>query len=139
VRDIDVHTQLRRQSPAYFILQLILLTTRCWLGVMKSRIPHTKSADSQDKRPQQSRGDSSTVHASLKLLGAPHLEDEEFFRLYRGSLADVLLFVSEHMKGRRQVALARAEIHQYVPRMHPVKLHRSIGHPDCGSCVLSRI
>ncbi|KAF8234527.1 hypothetical protein L208DRAFT_1393929 [Tricholoma matsutake] len=81
---------------------------------MKSRIPHPRSADAHqlDKHPQQSRDDSSTVYAALKLLGAPHIEHEEFIRLYRGSLADALFFVSEHMKGRRQVAFARAEIHQ---------------------------
>ena len=67
-----------------------------------------------EKPPQHSRGhrDSSTVHAALELLGAPRLEAGEFARLYRGSLADVLFFVTEHMQGRRQVALARAEIHQ---------------------------
>jgi hypothetical protein len=79
---------------------------------MKSRIPHPQSADGEEKRPQGSHGDSSTVHAALNVLGAPHLDAEEFHRLYRGSLADALLFVSEHMIGRKRVAIARAEIYQ---------------------------
>jgi hypothetical protein len=83
--------------------------------MVRSRIPHAKSSrDGQDKRSQQSRCDASSVHAALKLLGAPDIETEEFLRLYRGSLADALFFISEHMKGRRQVALARTEIYQCV-------------------------
>ena len=79
--------------------------------MMKSRIPHPKeTTDSQHKRIQESCGDASTVHAALNAIGAPIVETEEFLRLYRGSLADALLFVSEHIKGRRHVALARAEI-----------------------------
>lgn len=80
--------------------------------MMKSRIPHPKETtdDSQHKRIQESRDDASTVHAALNSLGAPLVQTEEFLRLYRGSLADALFFVSEHIKGRRHVALARAEI-----------------------------
>ena len=68
--------------------------------------------NSTEEHPQKSCGhrDSSTVHAALEMLGAPHLEVEEFSRLYRGSLADVLFFVSEHVQGRRQVAAARDEM-----------------------------
>jgi hypothetical protein len=80
---------------------------------MKSRIPHPQSAtDGEEDHPQGSHGDSSTVHAALNALGAPHLDTEEFQRLYRGSLADALRFVSEHMKGRKEVTLARAGVHK---------------------------
>jgi len=97
---------------------------------MESGISHPKP---MERISQQSRGsrDSSTVHVALELLGAPRLEPEEFIRLYRGLLADVLSFVTEHMLGRRQVALARAEIHQLWGLRS--KLHSKPYHETAGS------
>jgi len=102
---------------------------------MKSRIPYPKPAEVRDKSPQEPRDIPSTVHAAIELLGAPHLEVKEFHRLYHGTLADVLLFVSEHMKGRRQIALARTEIHRYVRRNRPVQGCGPIRRVGCGRCV----
>ncbi|KAF8066760.1 hypothetical protein FPV67DRAFT_1496336 [Lyophyllum atratum] len=80
---------------------------------MKSRIPHAKPSSHRD-HPQSSSptSDPSHVHASLLALGAPPISLEEFTRLYKGPFADVMLFMSDHIKGRRAVARDRHRIQQ---------------------------
>ncbi|RDB26768.1 hypothetical protein Hypma_005371 [Hypsizygus marmoreus] len=95
---------------------------------MKSRIPQAKAGHSQNaERPSlRSTSDLSTVHAALDLLGAPTIEEEEFNRLYSGPFADTLLFMSEHLKGRRQVAVDRHAIH----KLREVRSQLHVKQPD---------
>lgn len=83
---------------------------------MKSKIPHPKTTRSDEKRVPSSSSsaipDPILIQDALILLGAPHIEREEFSRVYHGPLAEALAFVSEHMKGRKEVTLARHRIHQ---------------------------
>lgn len=79
---------------------------------MKSRIPKPPSV--YDQHSQQAKVDASEIIATLNLLGAPAIEPEDFNRLYNGPFADVLLFVSRHVKGRKQVAVDRHHIHKYI-------------------------
>jgi hypothetical protein len=82
---------------------------------MKSKIPHPKTSRS-DKQSQPAPGaerpNTHSVQEALNLLGIPHIEAEEFNRLYHGPLTNILLFVSEHIKGRQEAALARNRIYQ---------------------------
>lgn len=92
-----------------------LLLNRYWFHpytmTTKSRIPQSSS---QNRLEQNPKGDPRAVHEAFNSLGAPSIEPEEFNRLYIRPFADVLLFLSEHVKGRRRVALDRHHIHQYV-------------------------
>lgn len=84
---------------------------------MKSKIPHPKTAFNDEKaRASRNRAtnDPILIQDALILLGAPHIEREEFGRVFHGPLADVLVFLSEHIRGRKEVALARHRIHQWV-------------------------
>lgn len=86
---------------------------------MKSRIPHhkpTSTSTSTYKHPPTRRTNpedtdpSQPVLAAFIALGAPPIPPDEFKRLYRGPFADALLFISEHMRGREAVAVARGQI-----------------------------
>lgn len=80
---------------------------------MKSRIPHTKRSSGHDQSQAPApNGQASDVHAALLALGAPLISQEEFARLYKGPFAEVLQFMSQHIKGRQAVARDRYLIHQ---------------------------
>ncbi|GLB41027.1 hypothetical protein LshimejAT787_0902420 [Lyophyllum shimeji] len=75
---------------------------------MKSRIPQPKPISiHEDPKPPVPMAEASDVHATLLALGAPPISLDDFKRLYKGPFADVLLFMSEHVKGRKGVARDR--------------------------------
>lgn len=53
-------------------------------------------------------------YAALAALGAP-VTQEEYTRLSKGSLADILTFLSEHLVGRHAAATARHTLFLSVP------------------------
>ncbi|OBZ74286.1 hypothetical protein A0H81_05623 [Grifola frondosa] len=55
---------------------------------------------------------SDRTYELLRLVGAPEMSSEDFSRLYKGPLADALLFVAEHLVGRKKTAATRLAIHQ---------------------------
>lgn len=95
---------------------------------MKSRIPHSiileRRSDSHSQRQAHpavetantpsSDHEANTVRDALISLGAPDIPSNEFARLYCGRLANALLFVSRHVKGREEVVKAREIIHRCV-------------------------
>ncbi|KAF8880551.1 hypothetical protein BD779DRAFT_1548875 [Infundibulicybe gibba] len=87
---------------------------------MKSLPPRPKteqSAQAPVNRPAPEAGP----------LGASNVLDVlQFKRLYHGPLADALLFLSVHMKGRADVALARQQIHQ----LREMRAKSGIKHPN---------
>ncbi|KAF9465891.1 hypothetical protein BDZ94DRAFT_1306625 [Collybia nuda] len=94
----------------------ILSSSAFVIHSMKSKIPHvhhkTTRNDEKVIPSDVSVHDPIQVHDTLILLGAPHIEREEFNRMYHGPLATALTFISEHMKGRQGVSLGRHRIHQ---------------------------
>ncbi|KAH9831662.1 uncharacterized protein C8Q71DRAFT_781882 [Rhodofomes roseus] len=52
------------------------------------------------------------VRQAFLALGAPAISADEMRRLCKGPLADALLFMAEHLKGRAEVNLARQAIQQ---------------------------
>ncbi|KAI0944741.1 hypothetical protein AcW1_002379 [Taiwanofungus camphoratus] len=80
--------------------------------IPKASIHASSASSARFNRPDSSREDD--TYSSLQLLGAPELSREEFGRLCKGPLADILFFVAEHVKGRKETAAARVAIF----RMH---------------------
>jgi hypothetical protein len=80
---------------------------------MASRIPKPKPSSSSRTKPHP-RVSLDDLHASLSQLGAPQITKEELGRLYQGALGDALVFVAEHVKGRKGCAVARELIHKWV-------------------------
>ena len=54
------------------------------------------------------------VRASLQENGAPEISEEDFARLYKGRMVEVLDLVARNVVGRNHVASARTAIQQYV-------------------------
>ncbi|KAF5381755.1 hypothetical protein D9615_005447 [Tricholomella constricta] len=71
----------------------------------KSRIPQPKPSAHETSAP-----DVVQVHSALLALGAPPIALEDFTRLYHGPFADVLAFLSVHIKGRKRAAGDRWKI-----------------------------
>jgi hypothetical protein len=76
---------------------------------MSSRIPQLRHRPTK-KEPHHPSDDTShklsNLHANLTTLGAP----QDLHRICKGPLGDALFFLGEHVRGRTDVAIARAHI-----------------------------
>jgi hypothetical protein len=76
---------------------------------MSSRIPQYKPRPAKAPSP-----DLSSIHGLFHNLGAPRFSLEELSRINQGPMTEVLDFIAEHLKGRKECAVARARLHQSV-------------------------
>jgi hypothetical protein len=76
---------------------------------MASRIPQPRP-----NRPAQlPTSDTKSIQAWLEALNGPRLTLEELNRLTNGPFGDALAFLSEHLRGRHEIAAARHYLHLF--------------------------
>ncbi|KAI1796042.1 hypothetical protein LXA43DRAFT_988074 [Ganoderma leucocontextum] len=63
------------------------------------------------------------IRASLRDMGAPEISEEDFARLYKGRMLEVLDIVSCNVVGRNRVASARTAIQQFRELSNARRLH----------------
>lgn len=84
-------------------------------NIADTRTNHQLITSQPDPTAHHACGREVRIQQWLTDIDAPSFSTEELNRLCKGSLADALLFLSEHLRGRREVAQCRVAIQKYVP------------------------